>query len=177
MDLSFVTTKENLIEFQLYNFSINKKKTNKIKTNLYTIFFYVIFLINLIISDYYYSLIFLILALVFHFFFPIYLKKRYQKHFENHVNQYFSERFNKINHISIENDCFIINNEISESKYSIKSIVKIHENKNLFLIFIIGGNCLILPKNEINEDELKQLLKNICLNNNIVYFENLNWKW
>lgn len=179
MKLEFIITKENLIEYQLYDFSIKKNnRKNRFKTNLPTIIMYLYFLFNLISENYSLSIISLIFAIIFHFLYSKYLKSSYKTHFTKHVEENHKDRFDKTNSISFENFDFIeCKNNIGEIKINVTSIEKIHENKNLFFLFIIGGSCLIIPKNEVDTIETKTILNSFSSNHNIIYFENLNWKW
>ncbi|MFD2942145.1 YcxB family protein [Flavobacterium notoginsengisoli] len=125
------------------------------------------------------SVCFIILGSIVFIFFPKYLAYYYKKHFSKLIKtETFKNRLGQTFEICFTDAFIEIKNPKVETKYNISNFEYVAETAEYFFIKLKVGDFLIYPKAQItNVETLKEYFKKVCIDYNIDYKNELNWKW
>ncbi|MCK0159437.1 YcxB family protein [Allomuricauda sp. F6463D] len=111
-------------------------------------------------------------------FFPYFYKNILKKRFLKLVQKNYKNNFGKESVLSFHEEYVEIHDFTGESKVTYTSLEKIIEIKTHFFLILKAGAYIILPKSEIQDaDSVKNTLDTIAAENEVLYSEELNWKW
>ena len=180
MKIEYKLNKANFVEYQLYAASnseniIKSRKNSRIRL---PIVYFILGLLLFLFADLIFALIFIGLGVTWYVLHPYFMKKRYQRHFEKHVEENYQNRFGKVVCLDFEEEFIIATDYLGESKLKIKEITEINEIKDYVFLKLSSGESLIIPKNSItNLNDLKRILTKIASDLNIILNIDLDWKW
>ena len=124
------------------------------------------------------AIFFLITALLWFFFYPVWEKQRYTNHYKKSIRENLYDRIGKRGTIEIDNDTILAKDTGSESRTLTTEIEAIYEISATIFIRIKGGQSFVIPKNKItNLDEVTNGLKELASYLNINYEINEKWRW
>lgn len=121
---------------------------------------------------------FLVLSVLSAFFYPIYNRWRYKRHFQRYVKEVYKNRGDGSVKFTIIDDYIETVQGDNESKIKLSELSEINEINDYFFLFLKNGQGLVVPKYKIgNVGQLTSAIKDIVHRFQINYFEDLNWKW
>jgi hypothetical protein len=97
MIFEFTLEKKDFVTFQLYAASksasiIKSRKRSRMRIPLVYLF---LGLTLYLFVNLFYALLFAGVAVLWYFLFPLYLRKRYIRHYQNHADEHYKNRFGK----------------------------------------------------------------------------------
>ena len=179
MKLSFTLQEKDYLLHQLYYFK-TKESTKKDSRKAWFVAFLGIFLIVLLIyllgdtATLYFSIALSIPLLIL---FPFYHKYRLKKINHRTVKEVHKTKFNKKIELFFDENHVLISSPTSESKLSYKVLEKIVEISNYYFIIFSSGMHLIIPKDQVNTDNVDEKLKQLTIRGNAEFSRELDWKW
>ncbi len=177
MRLNYHLSNSDFLEYQLYSSSKSKLHTKKrfrsrvLLPLIYLVFGLYIYNKN---ENSTLALIFVGIAVLWFFLYPIYSKWRFKKHFQKHVEENYKNRINKPVEINFEENSLSTKDFTSESKINGAELKELIETKNHFFIKLTTDLSLIIPKEAVeNKTEFKQRVIGLGAE----YVNELNWEW
>lgn len=180
MQITYAAQKEDFVTFQLYSANhspliIKRRKKSRIIVPILYIFLgasaYALHMTNA-------SIVLLIVAVLWYLLYPVWEKGYYRRYFMKHTEEHYKNQFDKPVTTSIEFDVILSQEGENQSKISTKEIESISEIEYLFLIKLLGGVHIIIPKRNIkNEEQLRKHLNDIAQHLSIPYVNALSWTW
>ncbi|WP_298761308.1 YcxB family protein [uncultured Psychroserpens sp.] len=178
MTLNYTLNFDDFLEYQLYASSKSKRqKQNRNKSRLVIPIIYVILgLVMFVLKKTELSILFILFALLWYVFYPLYSKGRYKRHFENHIKENYTNRIGKENELTfgdeadfIETSSFGSQSRIQESEFD-----KLIELKDHYFLKLKSELTIIIPKRAVTDHaEFKKLFTDIDLD----YVDELDWEW
>ncbi|MGB3591184.1 MAG: hypothetical protein WBA16_05800 [Nonlabens sp.] len=177
MKITYLTSHELFLEQLMYSSSISKHaNTTRIRNR------WILSLLPLAIGIYetlqtrnYLVVIFMLfMALAFYFFYPIYSRWRYGRHFKKVIATDFKERLDQKVHLSITNDSLEITESASAASIKFEEIIALVELNNIFAIQLKSGQLLPVPKGDISET---LAFIRMFENRGVEHVDKNGWKW
>ena len=180
MKIEFILSKEDLLQLQLFMAS-HSKQIIRSRKNLrwrIPILYAVLGLVLTITIDIVYGIVFLIGGLLWFFFYPGYLSKRYVRVYKKSIEENLKNRTGKPIVLSFNDEYVETQDYEGESKLKIKEIVRIDEIRDYCFLKFTSGSRLVIPLNQLTEKEnIIEYLKKLATVNGITYETNTEWKW
>ena len=177
MNLNYQLTDSDYLEFQLYTASRSefyKKRRRNLRLIipvlyiLFSLYFYLIYQYLTVV------LIFLIIAGVWFFLYPLYSRWLYKNHFKKYVKKYYKTRVGKPIEIEFNENSILAKDFTSESIIDVTKLTELVETKDHFFIKLATDTSLIIPKREIsNQSEFKNKIAGY----GVEYVNELDWAW
>lgn len=163
-------------------FVASQSKTIKRKRNRTKIIIPILYLLigayGFIQSTFLMGVLFCVFALLWFFFYPLWERTNYVKHYKKFIQENYKDAFGKSAILEISDKIIFIKDEFSESKVSSSEIYEIYEIPTTIYIRMKAGKTLILPKDKIATiQELKSELKRLTTILKINYISDENWVW
>ena len=112
------------------------------------------------------------------FFYPLYLRSYYKKHYQNFIANTYKNRFNQIASITLNDTNIETADENCESKINLPGFEKFIETADYIYLRLISGGDIIIPKHKIEDlGILKTELQRLAKKANINFVSELDWKW
>lgn len=178
--MKYVLQKEDYLTYQLFAASKSKYVRTKRKKNRIfgTLFYLVAGLIMYIMkNDIISFIIFSITSLLWATIYPFYSKRRYIKHYSDHIDENYQERIGKKGSVCLFKDHIKLKNINSEGKITYEALVEIYKISTHFFINILSGEALILPKNNIDKTKLNKVIEYIRKSMKKGIIKELDWQW
>lgn len=178
--IKFTLTEKAFIDVLLYSISLSDNFKKSRKTSKFLLCSIMLLLGLLFISfDKIISIVFFTISLLAFLFLQKYLRLYYKKYFTNLVkSEEYRNRIGQSYETTFSDDFIEMKNESVEVKHNIKSFQYISETSEYFYIKLNIGDFLIFPKQQIPNIELfKDYLNHICINHNLNYEQEMDWKW
>ena len=179
MILEFSLDRNDYLTYNLFEASKSKriKRSKLLGKILLPIFFIIYTLIAFIYISIFSSCILFSIAALWFFFYPLWSKKHYEKHYKAHVDETYKAKFNEKTTLEITKDDLKYSAEDSGSKISTNQIQEIIDIPTMILIKLKVG-AYILPKEKIADIEIvKKELKELSEYLQIPYTIENDWKW
>lgn len=180
MKIEYTIDRIDFLNFQLFAASkseriLKSRKRSRILVPLVYVFLGVSLLL---FSDIIFALIFIIIGFIWYFIHPLYMRRRYVKHFEKYIDENLKNRYGKVITLIFEDEYITAIDYLGESKLRIKEITNISEIPCYCIIKFSSGESLIVPTTKINNiHEFNDLIKHIATNQQIDIIVDSNWKW
>ena len=175
MQYKYLLHEQDYIDFQLYSASksedIRRKKRNG-WIGL-TVAFGIVALLSFFAGMIPHTVGWSIAAVMVLIFYPMYFMWRYKRHFENYTRKSHKNRFGESVILEVHSDHIFTKDRTGEGKIYISAIDQVNETSKHFFVQISSGMTLILPKENINSEQLKEEFKAL----NIPIYQELSWKW
>lgn len=180
MQIKYQMDENDFLTYQLYTASTSsmvriKRMKNKVIVPVMYILFSLWFVYQ---KQYYVTLIFVAMSILWFIFYPVYERQRYVKHYLKFIRENYTKKFERLAHLSIDNDFIITHDEATETKVMTSEIEEINEIPQAVYIRLKTAQSYILPKNKItNIEEVIQELKSLASTLNIGYNTYPDWEW
>jgi len=180
MKIEYILDKNDFLEHQLYESSKSPTMTKTRfagRIRIPVIYFILAFIIYILV-DILFAAIFIGIGILWYFAYPYFIRKKFTKHYDKLVQEYFKNRFGKQVSLVFGDEFIETFDSEAESKLRISEIDEIIEIENYYFIKMASGFSLIIPKLQIrNLNELKDTLSNLVRNFKIKHHIELDWKW
>lgn len=93
------------------------------------------------------------------------------------IQKAYAGTFGLTQHLWIEKEGIKQEDEFAVTLFKVDAIVAITELKDHFLIQMMGAKTVILPKNKISEDDLKNLITDLQSISGLEIESKVNWKY
>lgn len=180
MKLNYNLSEQDLLTFQLYTASNSSyiRRARRINWLVVPILYFVFSVVLYLADSLNFSIGFMLLAILWLIFYPLFQKNRYEKGYKRHNIEYFKNRFDKPIELSFTKEYIASKDESGEGKMKLSELEALHEIQDYYFLKFNSGVSLIIPKKEVAElDKLKKLLENLAEKLGIEYKINLEWKW
>ncbi len=152
MEFYFKLQKQDYLTHQLYvanhtPFILYKQETLKWLFSLIYVGLGVLFFVNSFAL--WQGAVFILLGVVWFVYFPILYKKRYKKSYGRLIDENFKEVLEKKIAIKIDKQFIKTGNGESEASVEVSELDSLIELKELFLLNLVSGMTLIIPKREV----------------------------
>lgn len=117
---------------------------------------------------------FVALAVGWYFWYPIYSKKRYYKHYEKYIQEHYQNRVNVPIDLEIEKEYILAKDKTAESKVNIEEVESLVSIPNIYLVKLKSGTSFIIPKDQVND---QKMLEEVFVNLGIRLWEDPEWEW
>lgn len=156
--------------------SLNKKRK---KMRLLIPIIYACFgLLGFIGNNYFMAVGFWIFAALWFFFYPLWIKHRYQKHYRNYVREHYKDRIGNPVSVELNDEYILAKSRGIESKVLTTEVEGINEIPSAIFVLLKNGQSFIFPKNKIAEmDTLTLRLKELANQLKVGYELNEKWEW
>jgi hypothetical protein len=180
MTIEYNLTENDVLQHQLYIVSISKR-IKKIRKRNWLLLTFCCFLLTLMfyqtknnVQQYY----FLIVGFLCLFFYPIYQRRFYLRHYKKSTQEYYKTQTDNSTTVTFDESQINIVTKTSETRFNLIEIDEIVEILDFFFLRVSVQVSLVIPKNQIkNPDEVKLYLVKLSEKLNINYIQDLNWKW
>lgn len=175
MKYTYKIDKEDLLEFQLYIASASDVLAKKRRNNrvllvaVSTLFAGYFFSSDEMIMGIYFSLMVVLLILFYYKYFSWKQKLNYGRF----IIANYSSRFGMEEKLETFSDKIHVKDNFGEGDVSASELKNIVEISSHFFINLESGSSLIIPKAQVNVEELKKELKRL----KSAYKEELTWSW
>jgi YcxB-like protein len=117
-------------------------------------------------------------ALYTAFFYRLYLRSHYKKHYLEFIRDNFKYSFNQTFTMSLMDDHIQTSDKTGESKINHTEIAGITETGHYFYLHMKSGGSFIIPKFTAGfPDDLRNELQKTAQKLHIPFTEDLNWEW
>lgn len=179
MKFEIIYTEEDYLTNTLF-WVTKSKRAKRIKSQ--TIVLLIAFCLVISISAYFssnypMSLFFIFCAGMVFFFYPIYQRWYYKKHYLKFIKQAFKDKIGKPCEVEFTDDTVFTKDNSGEGKLGLQDIEEIYETEAYYFIRFNTEESLILPKNRLPESKFKEALNDMVNRYSIAFIEELNWKW
>ncbi|MDP4238645.1 MAG: hypothetical protein Q8904_04135 [Bacteroidota bacterium] len=180
MKIEFILSKEDLLQLQLFMASNSEQIISSRKKSRWRvpIIYALLGLVLTITTDIVFGIVFLVGGLLWLFFYPGYLAKRYVRIYKKSIEENFSNRTDKPIVLTFNDEYVETQDYQGESKLKIKEIVRIDEIRDYCFLKFTSGVGLVIPVSKLSEkDSFIEYLKMQATTNGIAYETNTEWKW
>jgi len=171
--------KDDFLRFQLFTASKSKRIKNKrIRGWILTTFSFLC--LGFILSeneDKFLSYYFFIIAVISLFFYPLYNRWRYKKHYAKYIEENYKNRMGVECEISINGEYLNTKDHTGEGKIKLIEIEEINEIAEDLFIKVKSGENLIIPRRIDSYDNFIAELKDTTKDSKTEWNDELNWKW
>jgi hypothetical protein len=180
MIIEFILDEQDLLTHQLFVASKSeqiKKRRNRsrLAAPIVQAGFGILFLVE---HKYVPGIIFLCLAPIWYFVYPLWERKYYERNYRAFIRENQNGLANKTVSLEFTEESILAKDNGSEGKILFTEIASINEIPALILIRLKGGKAFIIPKNKLADQEaLVGLLENLASRLNITYEVNKDWEW
>ena len=175
MAYTFTTTEEDHLKFQLFQASQSPQNRKKMKRT----WMYVLLLFALLgVFSWWTDRLFLAvyfgaLFLISVFFYPMYLRWRYKRHFRGFVRERFQGQEEREASLAIQDGKIFMSSSTGKSEVNFEMVKTVFETGAHFFIQLDAVQYFIVPKRIPEVDQLRVELKEI----GAPFEERLDWKW
>jgi len=121
---------------------------------------------------------FLIVAIVWYLFYPLFTANAYKRTYTKQVDEIFSNRFNQPVTVAFADEYIGWETVYGEAKMYNTGIESIDEITDYCILKFQSGETLFVPLNQLTEKaEVLTELRQLAEKNTITYQTDLNWKW
>jgi len=160
MKLTYQLTQSDLVKFNEYH-SAHSTLHNKYRRK-YRILFPICYLIFSIIfflfDDIPLAIGFIVLAILWFLFYPLWENKRYRKHFEKHVAETVGDFLKEPLIVELQEEGIHISDHSGQSLYKYSAVGQIVENEGYTYIYIGKAMALILPHDRLSINDITTLI-------------------
>jgi hypothetical protein len=111
------------------------------------------------------------------FFYPIYQKWYYKKHYRKFIAETYKNRFGQPEEMKFTEEWVEVKDVSGESKIKLAEVESITETGSYFYLKLRTGGDLVIPKKIPEIDLVRLRLKELCNKFNIAYHSDRKWKW
>lgn len=177
MQLEYRIQEEDFLAYQLFTSSQSKKIIKKKKNGrlFSTLSFGILGLIFHYEEKMGLAIYFAVCSVVAALLFPKYFNWRYKKHYQSHIRETYSNRFNALTTIAFTEKKIITKDKIGEGSLNITEVIQVNETRDHFFILMSSNHSLIIPKKDpsISIEEIR----NYFLEIELKVVDHLNWNW
>ena len=121
---------------------------------------------------------FMVIAVVWYLFYPMFIANAYKRTYTKHVDEIFSNRFDQPVTVVFTDESIGWETVYGEAKLYNSAIESMDEITDYCIVKYKPGETLLVPLNQLPEKaEVLSILHEIAEKNNIPYQTDLNWKW
>lgn len=180
IEFKFIIEKEDYLQQQLFAAYTSKTiSKTRYRSKILIPLFYLIIGLGFYMKDQTFGgILFVGIGILWYFFYPLYLKKRYIRYYSKYIDENYSNRFGKPESLLIDDEYIVSKNYVGESKMRITEIVEINEISDYYYLKFSIGTTLIIPKSFVNNAiELENEIKKIAARFQIEHIVDLEWRW
>lgn len=178
IDIKYILEENDFLQLNLYFFK-TEGKLKKIINKTFAAYLILIFIICGFLIwkiEYYSAITFIIVAGIISLFHPKRIKSIYLKIFRKNIKQYES-RFDKEVELRISDSILYVKSIAGEFDFNLSQIDSIVETNEYFIIKL-KIEAIIIPKRRLeNVNLIKEELRKLSEKLNVIFINNLNWKW
>jgi YcxB-like protein len=180
MTLSYALTEYDFLQHQLF-VSSKSERIKKLRTKSLITVSCVLFILSVLFfqtKNNFFAYYFLGFGIINIFFYPLYLKSHYKKHYRKYIQENYKNRFGKLSTLTFNDESFECFDSTGNSKMNLSEIEVITETGEYFYLGLKSGGNIIIPKaNAENIDILRAELLKVKDRLKIKLNTELNWKW
>lgn len=181
MKISYNIRKEDYLNHQLYVASNSLRIQNRNKKMLRRVptLYVVLGILFAILGKYVLTVIFVIIAILWYFFYPTYLKGVQKRHYTAFVNEHYGTLPSELISLEIKDDQLWTTDKDGGSFINISAIDVLVELPDVYFIPFRGGASLIVPKKADMrvEENIMAFIEHLSSHYNIPIQQDLEWKW
>lgn len=181
MKFSFHYSEPELTEFQLYlaSKSPTVKKARNRNRLLLSVVYVAIGIMGLFReNNYWFSLVFLVLGIIWYLVYPLWGSKFYAKHFTKFVKRNYTNRFGKEVSLDFGEDEVVIEEGGSQASFPYAEFAEMADIPSSFLIKLSTDMVIIIQKNAtIPEQDIAAFLRQLSDRLGIPFTVDTGWKW
>jgi hypothetical protein len=180
MKIEFKLSKEDILQLQLFMASQSEQiiKARKKSKWRVPIVYAVLGLLLAVTTDKVFGIAFFGIGILWFFFYPGFIAKRYVKMYTKNIDENLSNRVGKSVELTFGDEYIESNDYSGESKLKIATIERIDEVRNYCFLKFDYGVGLVIPLTQLSEKEsFIEYLKNMAAAHGIAYETNMEWKW
>ena len=179
--LKYSLSKEDYLEYYLYESSTNKKTNAKRRRNWLLLSVSFSFITTIVFIENYKNLKlpFLIVSIATIIFYPLFEKFQFKKFYATFIDDNYTNRINTECFVQFSEEYIFLKDKTGETKINKKELTEISETSKFIFIKNSTGGHLILPKYKLqdNHSGFVKIIDELSVKNNLPYFKNLNWRW
>jgi len=181
MTIEFTLIKEDLLQLQLFMASQSEQIISSRKNSkwMWPLVYVTLGLSLIVTTNKELGIALLIGAVLWFFFYPVYLRNRFVRIYNKHIEDHYFNRLNQPPVILTFTDEYIEEIDYQgESKLKIKEIVRIDEVRDYCFLKYSSGVSLVIPVSRLSDKEsFVEYLKNLAAKHGIDYKVDMEWKW
>lgn len=180
MKVSFNYDEKALIDYQLYvaDKSAVVTKTRNRNRWLLSLIYIAIGLFGIFKGDQLFTVMFLVIGVLWYAFYPMWGGRFYKKQFTRFVKANYKNRLGKSVDLDFQDNQVQITEAGESATFGYEEFDSIIEIPTSFLIKLKTDVMMIIDKNAtISKDEIAAFLKALASKLNINYLEDNHWKW
>jgi len=180
MKLEFSLTKDDMLQMQLFMASISEQVNKSRKKTKWRVpvAYAVLGVILAVTAEMVFGIIFFAFGILWFFFYPAILAKRYEKIYRKNVDENLANRADKPVELTFGNEYIESKDYMGEAKLKISTIERVDEVRDYCFLKFDSGVGLVIPLNQISErNGFIAYIKTLAADNAIAYHTDLDWRW
>ncbi len=179
MILNYSLDQDDFLQYQLYVASKSEriKKQRRKRWLIMTFAFLALAVVFYRDDNHILMYYFLVAGTANLFFYPIYLRNLYKKHYKRYVNENFKRRFGEPCKVIFNENNIETVDQTGETKINLPEITEIDETANYFYLRIKSGGSLIISKSRTDAEAVRKRLVILSEQLKIEFISEVNWKW
>ena len=152
LQIEYKLEENDFLEFQLFaaeksELIVKKKRNSWLILSIASLAVTVFYIIE---ANNSLAIYFGVITVLILLFYPKYINWKYKRHYINHIRENYSARFGEIEQLEFHDDHLFAKDKTGEGTINNSEIVCVDETVNHFFIKVSTGVSLIIPKQELN---------------------------
>ncbi|PKP02665.1 MAG: hypothetical protein CVU11_11165 [Bacteroidetes bacterium HGW-Bacteroidetes-6] len=180
MKIDYTLREDDYLKYQLYNVAHSKqvRKRRQRSQILLPVAYLLMGASFLLLDNQIAAAIFGVVAVIWFFLIPIYIRKRYVKIYKKFNAENYAENFNQPLSIETKSDKLHLTSPKAESEIKYNAISEIIDLGTHYLIKFTMGSVSILPVNrEVSKSVCDDLIGDIAAKSGKSVYDKTDWEW
>ncbi|MDD4967811.1 MAG: hypothetical protein PHT07_00090 [Paludibacter sp.] len=180
LKITYIQKREDFVMNQLFASSkLETVRKSRTRSRIRVSIVYILFSLYLFtINAPEFGIGFLIFAVVWYLFYPLFTANAYKRTYTKQVDEIFANRYNQPVTVVFANEYIGWETVYGEAKLYNTAVESIDEITDYCTVKFKSGETLFVPLNQLTEKtEVLAVLRQLAEKNNIPYQTDLNWKW
>lgn len=178
-ELRYQLSEQDFLTYQLFVASNSKSsRTSRRRARvvipiLYTVFAVILLLMSFVVL----AIVMAATAVLWFLLYPLYSRRRYRRHYARHIREHYRQVIGRESTLTIADGHILTRNEAGEGRTKLAEVEGIVEIADHVLIVLRSSATFVLPKQQIDDAQLREVLRVISEATELPVQQRLDWKW
>lgn len=178
-ELRYQLSEQDFLTYQLFVASnakssrASRRRARIVIPVVYTVFAAILLLMDFVVL----AIIMAVTAALWFVLYPLYSRRRYRRHYARHIREHYRQVIGRESTLTIEDGQILVRNEAGEGRTNLTEVEGIVEIADHVLVMLRSSATFILPKQQIDDAQLRELLRVISEATELPVRQRLDWKW
>lgn len=180
MKLEYALNEEDYIRYQLFIASRSERVARNRRSMwlLFPVVYGIIGVGSMMQANMVRAILFWALAAIWLIFYPVWFRRRYERHYKNHVRELYKDHIGSTVVLELGPNEIVATDEGSEVKIKLSELEAIFEIPSLFILRLRAGSSFLVPLDRVaGPDALRNYLVSLSKDMNISFTQLPDWRW